>query len=56
LLHPVVVQTSNTSVAAAADDDDNDDDTNQTGVVAAHTEHLPLISMGFCSTTKLVFQ
>ena len=47
-------------VAAAAvvvddDDDEDDDDASQFDIIAPHPGHLLLISMGPCSTTRLVF-
>ena len=53
--HSVVIRasvsTSSSSTAAAAADDD---DASECDVIAPHPEHLLLISMGSCSTTKLV--
>jgi len=56
VLHPVVVLSSvNTAAAAAAAaNDDYDDDESQFDVVVPHPEHLLLVNLGPCSTTKSV--
>jgi len=53
VLHPVVVLSAvNTAAAAAAVD--GDDDARQFDVVSPHPEHLLLVNLGLCSTTRSV--
>ena len=59
MLHPVVILSSvNTTAAevaaAAAAVEVDDDDASQFDVVVPHTEHLLLINLGPCSTTRSV--